>query len=158
VPRFFTEGAWGVSPQVVPYHALHAVSGAISQALALRGPNFGAGGGPGAVGEALVGALALLESLSLPGVWVAGTRLMPEGRLDAAGQPEGECRAEAVVLALVPSASPLARRRLEWAVGELAAVDFPELVVVGQASQPAVAEEAGWEACPTAARLAAASE
>jgi hypothetical protein len=150
VPRFLAEGAWGVSPQVVPHHALHAVSGAISQALALHGPNFGAGGGPGAAGEALVTALALLESMSLPGVWLACTRLTPEGPLDDAGQPVGECRAEAVALALVPTSSPLARRRLEWAVGELAAVDFPELVGVGQAFLPAIPEEAGWKACPTA--------
>jgi hypothetical protein len=117
VPRFLAEGAWGVSPHAIPHHSLHAVSGTLSQALKLRGPNFGAGGGPGADVEALLAAVALVEGMGLPGVWLACTRLTPEGPLEATGAPVGECWAEAVALALVPAGSPLARYRLEWPLG-----------------------------------------
>src|SRR5262249_1682783 len=45
IERFQKEGAWGVSPHLIPHQSLHAVSGTISQALAIHGPNFGVGGG-----------------------------------------------------------------------------------------------------------------
>src|SRR5262249_560532 len=38
--RFRSEGAWGVSPHVIPHHSLHSVSGTISQMLKMRGPNL----------------------------------------------------------------------------------------------------------------------
>src|SRR5262249_52868894 len=62
--------------------------------------------------------------------WVTCTRLTPEGPLDAAGRPVGECRAEAIALALVPPNSPLARLRVEWAPGELATLNFAALVAL----------------------------
>src|SRR5262249_310020 len=45
--RLATEGAWGISPHLIPHRSQHAVSGTISQVLKIFGPNFGAGGGPG---------------------------------------------------------------------------------------------------------------
>ncbi len=72
--RFREEGAWGISPHVIPHRSLHALSGTVSQALKLFGPNFGAGGGPGAESEALLAAATLLSDRGLPGVWVVPSR------------------------------------------------------------------------------------
>jgi 3-oxoacyl-(acyl-carrier-protein) synthase len=40
LPRFVREGAWGVSPHLIPHRSLHSMSGAISLALKAHGPNF----------------------------------------------------------------------------------------------------------------------
>ena len=39
--RFAAEGAWGLSPHMIPHRSLHSVSGTISQALNLQGLNLG---------------------------------------------------------------------------------------------------------------------
>ena len=49
--RYLSEGAWGISPHMIPHHSLHAVSGTVSQAWGVHGPNFGVGGGPQAAGS-----------------------------------------------------------------------------------------------------------
>ncbi|MCC6421082.1 MAG: hypothetical protein IT429_22825 [Gemmataceae bacterium] len=76
--RFREEGAWGISPHLIPHRSLHAVSGTLSQALALHGPNFGVGGGPGAASEGLLAAAALLGRSDVPGVWLVLTAYAPE--------------------------------------------------------------------------------
>ena len=76
--RFAAEGAWGVSPHLIPHRSLHAVSGTVSQALHLHGPNFGVGGGPNAALEAILAAVALLGADRLPGVWLVLTEWQPE--------------------------------------------------------------------------------
>src|SRR5690348_17038921 len=40
IERFKAEGAWGINPHMIPHYTLHAVSGTISQALRIQGPNF----------------------------------------------------------------------------------------------------------------------
>src|SRR5260370_29668871 len=58
--RYAAEGAWGLSPHFIPHRSQHAVSGTISQALKIHGPNFGAGAGPAvALGALLAGAVCL---------------------------------------------------------------------------------------------------
>ncbi|MHB1423224.1 MAG: hypothetical protein ACYC3I_08530 [Gemmataceae bacterium] len=84
--RFAVEGAWGVSPHLIPHRSLHSISGTISQALKIHGPNFGVGGGPGGQSEILLAATALLEGKGLPGVWVVLTGLEPELPPDEAGR------------------------------------------------------------------------
>jgi hypothetical protein len=68
--KFAQEGAWGISPHLIPHRSLHAPSGTISQALKIHGPNLGVGGGPGADVEGLLAAAALLAADRLPGVWL----------------------------------------------------------------------------------------
>jgi hypothetical protein len=99
--RFMTEGAWGISPHVIPHRALHSLSGTISNALKMNGPNFGVGGGPAGATEVLLAAVSMLERLRLPGLWVVWTAIEPEGELDIAGRADhsAECRALAVALA-----------------------------------------------------------
>jgi hypothetical protein len=72
--RFKTEGAWGVSPHIIPHRCLHSLSGTLSLALKCEGPNFGIG-----EPETLLPlALAWLAQGRVPGIWVALTAVDPE--------------------------------------------------------------------------------
>jgi hypothetical protein len=68
--RFAQEGAWGVSPHLIPHRSLHSVSGTVSQALQIHGPNFGVGGGPFGAAKAMLAAAAMVGNSALSGVWV----------------------------------------------------------------------------------------
>jgi hypothetical protein len=108
LPRFAVEGAWGISPHLIPHHSQHALSGTISQALKIHGPNFGVGGGPDSADEAIMVAGAMLADRQLPGVWVVLTGFDPElvpvegtaGATEARPTPTSDCLA--LALALVP--------------------------------------------------------
>jgi hypothetical protein len=76
--RFREEGAWGISPHLIPHRSLHALSGTVSQALGLHGPNFGVGGGPRAADEGLLTAAALLGQGRVPGLWALLTGFAPD--------------------------------------------------------------------------------
>ncbi|HWY85382.1 MAG TPA: hypothetical protein VNX28_01590, partial [Gemmataceae bacterium] len=75
---FRRDGPWGVTPHLIPHHSLHAISGTVSQALRIHGPNFGIGGGPSAVAEALLAAATMISDNNLPGLWVVLTGPDPE--------------------------------------------------------------------------------
>lgn len=107
--RFRGEGAFAISPHLPAHESLHSVSGTISQALGLHGPNFGVGGGPEAAEEALLVAATLLADAALPGLWVVLTEFDPElipaspGQVDA---PAGWiCHALALALTASPASS-----------------------------------------------------
>jgi hypothetical protein len=113
--RFATEGAWGISPHLIPHRSLHSLSGTISQLLKIHGPNYGVGGGADGAGEAMIAASALLAEGGLPGVWVVLTGFDPElvpaiPFVDEAPPPCTECIA--LALALVPSEEERAGTRL----------------------------------------------
>ena len=76
--RFAAEGAWGISPHLIPHRTLHAISGTVSQALQIHGPNLGVGGGPKADTEVLRVAAAFLANPDLPGLWVVMSGWNPE--------------------------------------------------------------------------------
>ena len=78
IDRFATEGAWGVSPHVIPHCTLHSVSGTLSLVLNSHGPNLGVGGGPGGIAESLLTAASLLSNGQLAGVWLVLTGWEPE--------------------------------------------------------------------------------
>jgi hypothetical protein len=113
--RFATEGAWGISPHVIPHHSLHSLSGTISQALKIHGPNFGVGGGPDGAGEGLLTAAALLARDRLPGVWVIWSGWDPEATPGRNGHPTPPAVC-AAALALVASrpAGDGPRLRITW--------------------------------------------
>ncbi len=136
IARFHEEGAWGVSPHLVPHRSLHAISGTVSQFLKAHGPNFGVGGGPGCVAEALLAASAVLQGMRPPGVWLVLSRVEPEMHLGDGGRPHRDALCEAVVLALVPAGSP-ARALLEVTAGApgkgIEPIDFDALARLDEA-------------------------
>ena len=101
--KFAQEGAWGISPHLIPHRSLHAPSGTVSQALKIHGPNLGVGGGYGAGAEGLLAAATLLAREQLPGVWLLLTGMEHE-----AVYPPARPVCVAVALALVAGgAGPL---------------------------------------------------
>jgi hypothetical protein len=123
---FATEGVWGTSPHLIPHFALHSLSGSVSLALGLHGPNLGVGGGLHATAEGFLTALTWLEAGIVPGVWLILTgwspELIPEPSPPGDAEPAGsECRALALALVaagnrdnrpLVRIVSDSARRRV----------------------------------------------
>jgi hypothetical protein len=103
VERFRAEGAWGISPHLIPHRTLHSLSGTVSQALKIHGPNFGAGGGPASVVEGVLCATALLAGGTVPGVWLVMTGWQPELAVDRQGNPTTpDSACQGIALALVP--------------------------------------------------------
>jgi hypothetical protein len=119
--RFQAEGAWGVSPHVIPHHSLHSVSGTVSQVLKIHGPNLGVGGGRAGTGEALLAAAAWLGRRRVPGVWVVVTTLDTHGRIDDEGRPEPGTACVGLALALLPARAGSAGLRLRLMPGDDAA-------------------------------------
>jgi hypothetical protein len=115
--RFLAEGAWGVSPHTIPHRSLHSISGTVSHALQIRGPNFGVGGGHGGNVEVLVAAVSLLERGRLPGIWVVWTAQEPDGEMDLAGHGDPNTICRALAVALTPTTLEGRAPRLQLEVG-----------------------------------------
>jgi hypothetical protein len=110
------EGAFGVSLHVIPQQSLHAMSGTISQALKIHGPNFGVSGGPNPGPDALLLAAAMLADGQLPGLWLVLTGYESEWIPAADGQPTPAPPCNALALALSPRAPGVAG--LHLAIGQ----------------------------------------
>ena len=101
--RFISEGAWGISPHMIPHHSLHAVAGTVSQAWEIHGPNFGISGGPGATSEAFLVAATMASENNLPGLWLVLTGFDPEYIPEkGTGKPIQTTTCLAAALALTP--------------------------------------------------------
>jgi hypothetical protein len=100
--KFHREGPATMSAMLVPHTSLHAVSGTISQALKVYGPNFGTGSGPGHLAEGLLAALSLVAEGELPGLWLTLSQWDPEPSPDVQGRVPPSCVCYAAALALVP--------------------------------------------------------
>jgi hypothetical protein len=109
--KYREQGAWSVSPHVIPHCSLHSLPGLLSQALNQHGPNIGAGGMIGGEAEALWGALALLAGERLPGVWLILTGW------DRESLSTGGVSCQAVVLGLLPAAQAPALPRVRFVPG-----------------------------------------
>ena len=103
--RYQKEGAWGISPQMIPQNSLHAVSGTISQLLKLHGPNLGVGNGVTTAADGWLVAATLLSEAAVPGVWLVLTGHVEEFLPTAENFPGRHPLLEAVALALSPSKS-----------------------------------------------------
>ena len=103
--RYKVEGAWGVSPHMIPQRSLHAISGTISQILKMHGPNFGVGNGLGSANDGWITAATLLSENLAPGIWLFLTSHVGEYLPTEAGQPETHPPVEAVALALIPGST-----------------------------------------------------
>ncbi len=95
--RMHTRGA---SPLVVPHLSLHAMSGTLSIALGMHGPNFGVSGQANHLGETLLAGLGMIEREAVDGLWVVACDLDPEPSLDARGEPANEVIGHAAALAI----------------------------------------------------------
>jgi len=96
--RYQAEGAWGVSPYLIPGLSLHSPSGTISQVLHAQGANLGIGGTPGGEREALLIAGTWLEAGWTEGVWLVLTGRDPEDAGEVAFPDTGDYRALALAL------------------------------------------------------------
>ncbi|MFO0969329.1 MAG: hypothetical protein U0793_27550 [Gemmataceae bacterium] len=102
--RFRDEGAWGVSPNLIPHHSTHALSGTISLALGCHGANFGVGGGANAVPEAFLTAAALMQPPLQPGLLLILTGFADEFVPSLSEpMPGPDTVIQAAVLALEPA-------------------------------------------------------
>lgn len=108
--KFKADGPWTASPHSIPHRCLHSVSGTISQALKIHGPNFGNGGGPGGYLETILSAISLLQAGEAPGAWVVCTGYDPEPYSDILLR--NGWRLHALAMALVPDASAEAKWQL----------------------------------------------
>jgi hypothetical protein len=97
-PEYQAEGAWGVSPHLIPGHSLHSPSGTISQALRAHGPNLGIGGTPDSARQALLIAATWLEAGWAEGLWLVETSRDPEPTGEIANTEAGDYRAQALAL------------------------------------------------------------
>ena len=132
--RYAAEARWGISPHLIPHRSLHALSGTVSQALKIHGPNYGVGGGGDGAAEALMAASALLSSGDLPGLWVILTGFDPElvpadPRDPDSPAPSDDTECVAIALALVPPG--IGQRGIGLTVGaadtnELDALQWPK--------------------------------
>lgn len=102
--RYAEEGAFGISPQMIPHWSQHALPGTISMVLKSYGPNFAVGNGPEAFGEGIMLAASVLSEKRLPGLWLVLTRHAPEFLPihDVSGSGASEVLCEAAALALTP--------------------------------------------------------
>lgn len=70
IPRFAKDGAWGVSPHIIPNCSLHSPSGMVSVTYGFRGPNFGVGGVKGRESDVWTALLAFDATATVPGTWL----------------------------------------------------------------------------------------
>ncbi len=117
--KYIQGGAWEITPHLIPHHSLHAVSGTISQALKIHGPNFGAGGGPDVGADPFLVAASML--CGLPGLWLVMTGHVLE-QLPPTGPDSVDPSCEAVALALLPVDDS---DELHLSIGGGDANDFP---------------------------------
>jgi hypothetical protein len=100
--RFQRQGPLSVSPLVIPFLSLHAVSSLISLALHIHGPAIGVGGGDGEFVQALLMGLALQQHQALPGVWVVATGWNPNPVAECGASAEAKPVCQAAAFALLP--------------------------------------------------------
>ena len=122
IDRFQTQGVSGMSPIIIPTLSLHAPAGSLSLAIKSHGFNYGVGGGPGHLTEALLAGLAARDDGDVPGVWVVATGFDPEPIPDVAGNSIVPTLGYAVALALV--AESTGRTRLNLRIVPAAAIDL----------------------------------
>jgi hypothetical protein len=139
IDRYGQSGAPGVSPLLVPTLSLHAVAGSLSLAIKAHGFNYGVGGGPGHLAEALVAGLAARGDNDVPSVWVVATGFDPEPVLDVSGKALTASTGYGVALALTVAINP-DRSRLNLRLVPSAPADLDiEPVADGARGEPLTA-------------------
>jgi hypothetical protein len=122
--RFANEGAWGISPHLIPHRSLHALSGTVSQALKIHGPNYGVGGGADGAAEALLAGGALLADGQVPGLWIVLTGFDPELVPVNPAAEAPPCSTDCIAVALALVSAPRFDRGPFLSVGADNTADF----------------------------------
>ncbi|WP_020470266.1 hypothetical protein [Zavarzinella formosa] len=68
--KYHAQGAWSVSPHYIPHCLLHSLSGLLSQALGINGPNMGIGGVPGTQEDVCLGMASWIAGGDVTGGWM----------------------------------------------------------------------------------------
>jgi hypothetical protein len=105
--RYGADGPRGVSPLAIPNLCLHSLSATVSLVFAMRGPNFGVGGGLASLADGLVAGLSVQLEYQPPGTWVIFSEWDVEPSKTAA-----PTTARALALALGPVEHEPSDRRL----------------------------------------------
>lgn len=71
--RYAEEGAFAISPQVIPQCSLHSLPGQLSIILGAHGPNLGVGGWPGTEDQVWSTAWAIQKAVEPEGLWLIWT-------------------------------------------------------------------------------------
>lgn len=71
--RYAEEGAFAISPQVIPQCSLHSLPGQLSIVLGAHGPNLGIGGWPGTEEQVWSTAWAIEKAVQPDGLWLVWT-------------------------------------------------------------------------------------
>lgn len=110
--RYAEEGAFAISPQVIPQCSLHSLPGQLSIILGAHGPNLGVGGWPGTEDQVWSTAWAIDKASNPEGHWLIWTCR----EADIPGH-HGSTRVKALALA-IRKPGPGSRSRwnahLEW--------------------------------------------
>jgi len=142
--RFLQIGGGAVSVHLIPQQSQHAVSGAISVALGMQGPNFGIGGGQRSLSEALLTGFSAYDPSVVPGMWLVLSEFDPEARPDRQGKHTTPAVCHALAIALSHEPPTGARLSLEWKPHDPAHAETasPPLTVAGLA-EPIVSAARG---------------
>ena len=97
IAKYHEQGAWSVTPHFIPHCLLHSLSGLLSQALALNGPNMGIGGVPGTEEDVCLGMASWIAGGDVTGGWM----IWANWRDDISSGPD--IIGEALVLGVVPA-------------------------------------------------------
>lgn len=108
--KFSSDGPRGVSALLIPNICLHALSGSISLAFGMHGPNFGVGGGLANVADGLLAGLVVQLEQNLPGTWILLSEWDVEPHVPVQDQPTPVARA--LALAVVPANGQARQPRL----------------------------------------------
>ena len=103
--RYAEDGAWAISPQVIPQCSLHSLPGQVSIILGAHGPNLGIGGWPGTEDQVWSAAWAIDLAVEPQGLWLIWTGL--ETDLLPSGTSSTRLRALAVALSRTPNGQDL---------------------------------------------------
>lgn len=152
--RFLRQGPLCTSPLLAVYQSLHAVSGSLTLALKINGPNMGVGGLHRAIEQTLLTGLAMQCEHRLPGVWMVLSEWDPEPIPSEDCKPlqGGVCRA--LCMAFTPVAAGWQGLRLRLLPGpagsapEKESLEEPTLAQLGDFLTAAKSHEYSSWHCP----------
>jgi hypothetical protein len=139
IDKYAIDGPWGVSVQVIPHTAPHAVAATASLALGAHGPSIGAGAARGEESQALLAAASLLQSPDVGGTWVLLTGWSTEvtgalGQSETATEPR--CAGVALAVVKTPPGAPDAIRSVGRIAIDACRGEGAEASVRGQPAAP----------------------